>query len=159
MVWSGVMPDQSRKLASQRGELGGREQAHELDPGDVGAGRHGRGLAHRCARGLDSGAVEVDQVHRHLRPPARRERETQGAHAGQPAVALAHPASRSRARAPMSSRSSSQLIATSTGRAPTAIAPSRGCGVVGTDVGCSACGTRADAPTASVRCALGSASS
>ena len=37
------------------------------------------------------------------------------------------------------------MIATSTGRAPTAIAPSRVCGVVGTDVRRRASGTRADA--------------
>ena len=49
-----------------------------------------REVPHLEARGLDAGALEVDEVHRHLRSPVRLEHEKPSARTpGQPAVALA----------------------------------------------------------------------
>ena len=80
------------------------------------------------ARRLEPGALERDEVHRHLRPPRDASRNPSARTPGSPP-------SRSRtarAIAPREPRgrrtSSSQFTATSTGRAPTATAPSAGAG-------------------------------
>ena len=92
MVWSGVMPDHSRKLASQRATLGGREQAHELDPGDVGTARRERGPAPLRTPPARPVRVRSTRFIDTCDRPRDASRETQRAHTGQPAVALAHTA-------------------------------------------------------------------
>ena len=119
------MPAQREELGVATGQLGGGEQAHQLDARDVVAGG-ARPVAHRRARLLHTGAFERDQVHRHLRPPGA----SRGA--DRAPARPASPPSRSRTAAAMrrasatSSDASSQFTATSGGRAPTATAPERG---------------------------------
>ena len=68
-------------------EIRTRDESDHLHRGDVGALPAGE-LADVEARVLDSRAVEIDQVHRHLRSPLRLEHEAERAHAGEPAVAF-----------------------------------------------------------------------
>ena len=80
-------PTAGTRRSSGRGRGAGRGRPARRDATSVPLPL--RELAHVQARVLDTGAVEVDEVHRHLRPALRLEHEAERAHAGEPAVAFA----------------------------------------------------------------------
>ena len=135
IVWSGPRPDHTRKSSSQRassaaGSSPPARRGPRRRPGIAGE-RVARRAHASCSPVRSSSTRFIDTCARPTESRCRPER----AHAGESAVALAHLRRRSPRASATSSRSSSQLTATSGSRAPTATAPSVGCGSRRTEVG------------------------